>query len=234
MRDARLLCAGLSGGHRLPGRDPPLLLGRRGDAIRRGPAGRLLLRGARPDAIAAQRAGGGESGLRIVARHARLLPDAVRDRRAHHARAPRRPGARRCAARPLVPHRLRGVRRAAAGGHAALPRAVAPGAPRRCRSDRVRTCSCTRASTSTARTTTWRSRRPERGRWSGCCSRSTTSPAGGTARATTWCSSTASRGRRRFTGPARRRSSAPARAPSASSRRPITGSICSSRPTTPG
>ena len=234
MRDARLLCAGLSGGHRLPGRDPPLLLGRRGDAIRRGPAGRLLLRGARPDAIAAQRAGCGESGVRIVARHARLLPDAVRDRRAHHARAPRRPGARRCAARPLVPHRLRGVRRAAAGGHAALSRAVAPGAPHgaggpaseraAARGHQPRRCGQLRGARGGRSGADGRVAAPDqqrrrrvvrRGRRHGVRRRRVVA---------------AGDSRDRHGGDLRRA----ARAPSASSRRPITGSICSSRPTTPG
>ena len=86
-------------------------------------------------------------GLRLVARPARLLPDAVRDRRAHHARASRRARARRRAARrsgttsttrPTT--RRRPTTRCASTRSGGRRRPTVAGRPA------ARTCSCTAAS----------------------------------------------------------------------------------------
>ena len=74
----------------------------------------------------------GEPGHRCVTRDERLLPDAVRDERAHHDREPGRPRPRRRAAGMFWFHvEYETLRRAAARRRAALPRAVPPGAPDR-------------------------------------------------------------------------------------------------------
>ena len=169
LHHARLLRPGVSRADRLPRRDPALLLGRREHAVGRGAARRLLRRGARPhparcgSALVAVNPGFGSShGL-----HAYFpMPFATGARITLEHRGERT--ARRRATGVLVPHRLRDLRHATACRHAALPRAVAAGAPDRRGRTAPERPAARRTRIWTAPRTTSRSRPRAPGRWSAC------------------------------------------------------------------
>ena len=210
---------------RLPRRDPALLLGRRGDAVGRGAARRLLRRHARAHPRVPQRVHRREPRHRCVARPERVLPDAVRDRARASAREPR-PTRSSAGLLGMVWFHVEyeTFADAAARRRAAVPRAVPAGAPDRTGDrSRSRTPAARRRQPRRRRELRRTRRDGRRARWSVSCSRSRTSRAAGTARATTWCSSTATPGRPASTAPGTRRSSAAARARRASTRRRTRG-----------